>query len=52
MIGGPADGHTVALQPMLDEYYRLMGWGNNGIPTPERLKELSLENLITPPIHE
>ncbi len=46
MIGGPAEGHTVSLQPMLDEYYRMMGWDKNGIPTPERLRELSLESLI------
>jgi aldehyde:ferredoxin oxidoreductase len=42
MVGGPADGHTVELAPMLDEYYRLMGWDSEGVPTPERMQELQL----------
>jgi aldehyde:ferredoxin oxidoreductase len=46
MKGGPAEGHTVELDPMMDEYYRLMGWDNNGIPTPERLQELGLSSLL------
>ncbi len=43
MAGGPADGRVVELAPMLDAYYRLMGWDANGVPTPERLKELGLD---------
>ncbi len=31
---------------MLDEYYHLRGWDNNGIPTPDKLKELGLEDVI------
>jgi aldehyde:ferredoxin oxidoreductase len=27
---------------MLREYYQLRGWDNNGVPTPERLKELDI----------
>ena len=42
MVGGPADGHVVELAPMLDEYYRLMGWDAEGVPTPERMQELQL----------
>ena len=42
MAGGPADGQVVELQPMLDEYYSIMGWDAEGIPTPERLRELGL----------
>ena len=42
MVGGPADGHVVELAPMLDEYYRLMGWDTEGVPTPERMQELQL----------
>ena len=42
---GPAKGHVVELDPMLDEYYALMGWDQNGVPTPERLKELGLEQF-------
>lgn len=45
MTSGPAEGHTVELDPMMDEYYRLMGWDIDGRPTPERLSELGL-NLL------
>jgi aldehyde:ferredoxin oxidoreductase len=41
-----SEGHsknvTVALNPMLDEYYKLRGWTNEGIPTPGTLSELKL----------
>lgn len=30
-------------EKMLDEYYELHGWDNNGIPTPETLKRLELD---------
>ena len=43
--GGSA-GHTVnqeELNHMLDEYYELRGWDQNGIPTPETLERLGLE---------
>ncbi len=43
---GPARGHVVELDPMLDEYYEIMGWDANGIPRPETLKELGLESLL------
>lgn len=46
MSGGPADGQVVELEPMLDEYYRLMGWDENGVPTARRLRELGLESLL------
>jgi aldehyde:ferredoxin oxidoreductase len=46
MITGPASGHVVELEPMLDEYYQLMGWDNRGLPTTERLTELGLEMLL------
>jgi aldehyde:ferredoxin oxidoreductase len=36
------EGHTVDVREMLPEYYRLRGWDENGVPTPEKLKELSL----------
>ena len=35
----------VDLDPMLDRYYELRGWDNNGIPTEEKLKELGLNNI-------
>lgn len=34
------------LDTMLDEYYEARGWDENGIPTPEKLKELGLEDTI------
>jgi aldehyde:ferredoxin oxidoreductase len=42
LAGGPADGETVELAPMLDAYYRLMGWDANGVPTPEQVRALGL----------
>ncbi len=42
MAAGPAAGQIVELAPMLDEYYRLMGWDVQGVPTEERLKELGI----------
>jgi aldehyde:ferredoxin oxidoreductase len=30
----------------LDDYYHVRGWTKNGVPTPEKLKELGLEDLI------
>ena len=43
---GPSEGFTVKLDPMLEEYYAFRGWDQNGVPTPETLKELSLEFTI------
>jgi aldehyde:ferredoxin oxidoreductase len=43
---GYAKGSTVDLDPMLDEYYALMGWDSNGIPTMEKLSELGLQRHI------
>ncbi len=43
---GPSEGHTVNLTPMLEEYYAFRGWDENGVPRPEKLKELSLEFAI------
>jgi aldehyde:ferredoxin oxidoreductase len=42
---GPAKGQVVDLAPMLSEYYQLMGWDANGVPTPERLQQLGLDLL-------
>jgi len=42
MPGGPAKGKVVPLDKMLPEYYKLRGWDANGVPTPEKLKELGL----------
>jgi aldehyde:ferredoxin oxidoreductase len=39
---GPAAGHVVNLKDMLEDYYKLRGWDENGKPTKERLKQLKL----------
>lgn len=43
LVVGPGSGHVVELAPMLDAYYQLMGWDANGVPTPQRLRELLLD---------
>ena len=46
---GPHKGEMIdpeKWEVMLDEYYRLRGWDKNGIPTPDKLKELGLEDVI------
>ena len=43
MPSGPAKGMVVHLDEMLPEYYRLRGWSPEGVPTPEKLRQLELE---------
>jgi aldehyde:ferredoxin oxidoreductase len=46
---GASAGHTVnreQLSSMLDEYYYLRGWDENGIPRAETLKRLGLESNV------
>lgn len=43
---GPAAGNVAELETLLDPYYELRGWDKDGKPTPERLRELELEDLI------
>lgn len=43
MPEGPAKGHVVELDQMLEDFYRLRGWDPNGVPTRERLERLGLE---------
>ena len=43
---GPAKGQVVELDQMLDEYYWVRGWRiSDGIPTPETLRRLGLEDV-------
>jgi aldehyde:ferredoxin oxidoreductase len=42
MPSGPAKGLVCHLEEMLDDYYQLRGWTEDGIPTQERLKVLGL----------
>ena len=39
---GPSKGEVNELQKMLPAYYKLRGWTEEGIPTPEKLKELDI----------
>jgi aldehyde:ferredoxin oxidoreductase len=39
---GPGKGHVVELDVMLPEFYRLRGWDENGVPTPDKLATLGL----------
>jgi aldehyde:ferredoxin oxidoreductase len=39
---GPAKGNVVELESMLNEYYQLRGWDNEGRPTGEKLQALGL----------
>ena len=43
MSSGESKGQKVDLEPMLDAYYAVMGWDNNGIPTLETLAKLGLD---------
>ena len=40
---GPSKGKVVELEKMLPEYYEVRGWGVDGVPTAEKLEELSIE---------
>ena len=45
---GPAEGLHLTVEKverMLDEYYALRGWDENGIPTEKKLRELGLETV-------
>jgi len=42
MPEGPAKGLVAHIDEMLEEYYKLRGWDQNGIPTEKKLKELGL----------
>ncbi len=39
---GESKGQIVELDALLDDYYNVMGWNSNGVPTEEKLKELEL----------
>jgi len=46
---GPSKGAYVTqeeLDMMLDDYYEVRGWTRDGIPTPEKLKALGMDDLI------
>jgi aldehyde:ferredoxin oxidoreductase len=39
---GPAKGQVSRLPEMLPEYYQLRGWDEQGVPTPDKLRDLAL----------
>ncbi|MEM3618051.1 MAG: aldehyde ferredoxin oxidoreductase family protein [Candidatus Bathyarchaeia archaeon] len=46
---GPSKGAYVTqeeLEMMLDDYYEARGWTRDGIPTPEKLKQLGMDDLV------
>jgi aldehyde:ferredoxin oxidoreductase len=45
ITSGPSKGEVEELDKMLGEYYSLRGWGEDSVPTKDRLKELGLEDL-------
>ena len=45
MPEGPAKGHIVNLEPLLDAYYANRGWNNEGKPSTKKLEELGLDWL-------
>lgn len=46
MPDGPSIGQTVNLKKMLNEYYEIRGWDENGIPRDEKAKSLGLEKEL------
>jgi aldehyde:ferredoxin oxidoreductase len=43
---GQGKGHVAKIDNLIDPYYQVRGWDENGKPTPEKLKELGLEDII------
>ena len=43
MKGGPHQGSVVQLDVMLPIYYSIRGWDEDGVPTEDKMKELSLQ---------
>ena len=41
---GPSAGHTVPIEQLLDDYYRVRGWDANGSPTEATLVKLGLKD--------
>ena len=46
VTSGPAKGKVAELEVMLEEYYQVRGWNEEGIPTEEKLEELSLDKRV------
>jgi aldehyde:ferredoxin oxidoreductase len=46
MPSGESKGQVVELKLLLDDYYTVMGWDTDGIPTKKKLKELDLIEYV------
>jgi aldehyde:ferredoxin oxidoreductase len=44
---GGAPTQLPPLDEMLEEYYAVRGWDDNGIPTANKLKELDLAEVVS-----
>ncbi len=40
---GPSRGRVVRLDQLMDEYYMVRGWDEDGVPGQEKLKELGID---------
>lgn len=47
LTSGPAKGKVAQIDKMLDKYYEVRGWDKYGIPTIEKLEELSIQEKAT-----
>jgi aldehyde:ferredoxin oxidoreductase len=43
---GPTQGMTVDIERLRRDFYSAMGWNGDGVPTPEKLRELDLESFV------
>jgi aldehyde:ferredoxin oxidoreductase len=46
LIEGPSKGRVVPLKQLLQDYYNVRQWDENGIPTEELLEKLSIKRLV------
>jgi aldehyde:ferredoxin oxidoreductase len=46
LTSGGTRGNIFNMEVMLDEYYSVRGWDENGIPTREKLIELGLQECL------
>ncbi|MFX0052745.1 MAG: aldehyde ferredoxin oxidoreductase family protein, partial [Candidatus Hermodarchaeota archaeon] len=44
---GPARGHIVNIDELLQEYYHIRGWDDLGVPSDRKLEELSIQPIKT-----
>jgi aldehyde:ferredoxin oxidoreductase len=45
MPDGPAKGVVCHLDEMLEQYYQIRGWSQDGLPTDEKLKDVGLDGM-------